>query len=251
LGIAYQIQSSVVRVTNKNAQQLMPGDIVKNVRLEMKSFKNDAEADWITKKQIEEGQWAFVSHRILHGQSVITKMTYKVERKVDGKPETVEVEIPITIDKSWPMADRGWLLSSDTRVVKADNSWQAIELGFSDTHNRMLEVFYTLRGIILRDISPDVIGGPLTIAKGAYIFAGLNFGEFIFFIGLISINLAVVNFLPIPVLDGGHMVFLIYEKLRGQPASEAIRIWATYAGLAVILCLMLFVLYLDVNRLFF
>ena len=53
----------------------------------------------------------------------------------------------------------------------------------------------------------------------------MDFGEFVFFLGLISINLAVVNFLPIPVLDGGHMVFLIYEKIRGKPASEGVRIW--------------------------
>ena len=83
-----------------------------------------------------------------------------------------------------------------------------------------------------------------------YFFAGLDFGEFIFFLGLISINLAVVNFLPIPVLDGGHMAFLIYEKIRGKPASEGVRIWATYAGLVLILCLMFFVFYLDFNRFF-
>jgi regulator of sigma E protease len=58
----------------------------------------------------------------------------------------------------------------------------------------------------------------------------------------------VINFLPIPVLDGGHMVFLIYEKLRGKPASEAVRVGATYAGLALILSLMVFVIYLDLTR---
>ena len=74
--------------------------------------------------------------------------------------------------------------------------------------------------------------------------------EFVFFLGLISVNLAVINFLPIPVLDGGHMVFLLYEKIRGKPASEGVRVGATYAGLALILCLMVFVLYLDISRLF-
>jgi len=51
------------------------------------------------------------------------------------------------------------------------------------------------------------------------------------------------------VTDGGHIVFLIYEKLRGKPASEQVRAAATYVGLALILCLMVFVLYLDVKRL--
>jgi regulator of sigma E protease len=115
----------------------------------------------------------------------------------------------------------------------------------------MMEVFQNVRGMIFGRISVWNLGGPLTIAQATYFFAGMDFGEFVFFLGLISINLAVVNFLPIPVLDGGHMVFLIYEKIRGQPASENVRIWATYAGLIIIGCLMLFVLYLDVTRIFF
>jgi len=61
----------------------------------------------------------------------------------------------------------------------------------------------------------------------------------------------IVNFLPIPILDGGHMVFLVYEWIRRKPASEAVRIWATYIGLAMILCLMIFVLTIDINRFFF
>ena len=67
-------------------------------------------------------------------------------------------------------------------------------------------------------------------------------------LALISVNLAVVNFLPIPVLDGGHMVFLIYEWLRGKPASQAIYAFANYAGLFLIASLMLFVIYLDISR---
>src|SRR5207248_2822053 len=67
-------------------------------------------------------------------------------------------------------------------------------------------------------------------------------------LGMISINLAVINFLPIPVLDGGHMVFLLYERLRGRPAPEQVRYAATFVGLALIGSLMLFVLYLDAKR---
>jgi len=59
----------------------------------------------------------------------------------------------------------------------------------------------------------------------------------------------VINFLPIPVLDGGHMVFLIYEWIRGKPAAEWVKLATTYAGLALIVSLMLYVIYLDVARL--
>src|SRR6266567_1234324 len=98
-------------------------------------------------------------------------------------------------------------------------------------------------------ISAKSLGGPIEIAAQAFSFAGENLAEFSLFLGMISINLAVVNFLPIPVLDGGHMVFLIYEKLRGRPPSEGVRIAATYLGLAFILSLMVFVFYLDIKRL--
>ena len=72
-----------------------------------------------------------------------------------------------------------------------------------------------------------------------------------FFLGIISVSVAVINFLPIPVLDGGHMVFLIYEKLRGRPATEQVRLALTYVGVLLILSLMVFVLFLDVKGIWF
>jgi len=66
---------------------------------------------------------------------------------------------------------------------------------------------------------------------------------------MLSANLAVLNFLPIPVLDGGHMLFLLYEGIRGKPADERLQLALTYAGLFFILALMIFVLGLDINRL--
>ena len=102
--------------------------------------------------------------------------------------------------------------------------------------------------MILGRISVKNLGGPLTIAAATYRFASMDFADFAFFLGLISINLAVVNFLPIPVLDGGHMVFLIYEGIRKKPASEKASAssrpmpgWASSR-------LMIFVLTLDVLR---
>jgi regulator of sigma E protease len=64
---------------------------------------------------------------------------------------------------------------------------------------------------------------------------------------MLSANLAVVNFLPIPVLDGGHMVFLLYEWIRGKPPSEGVVVVLSYLGLALILTLMMFVFGLDLG----
>jgi len=92
------------------------------------------------------------------------------------------------------------------------------------------------------------MAGPIGMGvQGFFIAQSGNF-ELLLFLGIISINLAVVNFLPIPILDGGHMVFLIYEKLRGRPPAEKVRAVATYIGLAMIGFLMLFVFYQDIQN---
>ena len=70
-----------------------------------------------------------------------------------------------------------------------------------------------------------------------------------FFLTLLSANLAVINFLPIPLLDGGHMVLLAWEGIRGKPADERVQIVLTYLGLFFILGLMAWVIGLDITRL--
>lgn len=65
------------------------------------------------------------------------------------------------------------------------------------------------------------------------------------FLTFLSANLAVINFLPIPLLDGGHIVLLLYEGVRGKPASERVQVVLAYIGLAFILTLMVWVLGLD------
>lgn len=243
LGLAYQIKAIVDDKTQPNSP-LEPGDVITHVRAETEDSKDDNKPGW-EKDPIEEGQWAFISRYF----SIPVKFK-KLELKIKRAGKEMEVEIPIASDETWPLAERGWLLAPDMRRVKASDPYHAVLLGLKDTYNRMMEVFLNIRGMVTNRISLKNFGGPFTIAKGAYIFAQLDFSEFLFFLGLISINLAVVNFLPIPILDGGHMVFLIYEGIRRKPASEMVRVVATYAGLAVILCLMLFVLYLDVTRWF-
>jgi regulator of sigma E protease len=85
----------------------------------------------------------------------------------------------------------------------------------------------------------------------SYKLAGEDFWQFLLFLGMISVNLAVVNFLPIPVLDGGHMVFLIIEGVLGRPVPERLFAAAMWVGLILILCLFVWVFYRDITRLFF
>ncbi len=245
LGLAYEIKAIVADVVNKESP-LQKDDRIINIKFERVGHKEDVKADW-SRAEIKEGQWANISFLYLQQALTYKKLTIKVKRDKEEK----EFEVPIVLDKNIPLDEYGWAFSQDTRRVTASNPLEAIQLGIRDTHRSMMQVFLNIRGMFSGRISVFNLGGPLTIARGAFIFAGRDFGEFVFFLGLISINLAVVNFLPIPVLDGGHMVFLLYEKIRGQPASESVRMWATYIGLAMIASLMIFVLSIDVMREFF
>jgi regulator of sigma E protease len=248
LGLAYQIKTIVAAVQPGTAGEspLKPGDVIKNYRFTYVDFNGKDETSRWLKNELEEGDWARIATHLLRSTMAIRSIEFEIER--DKKTETVTV-VP-THDQSWPLDERGWLLLDDTRRQKADHFYDAIAMGMRDTWNGIMQVFQNLRGMATGRVSIDNLGGPVMIANIAYRIAGYDFWELVFFLGMISVNLAVVNFLPIPVLDGGHMVFLIYEKLRGRPASEPVRVGATYAGLAMILSLFVFVFWNDIRRFF-
>ena len=92
------------------------------------------------------------------------------------------------------------------------------------------------------------MGGPVAIAQAAFYQADRGPAELLIFLAMLSANLAVINFLPIPLLDGGHMVFLLYEGIRGRPANERVVLALHMAGFVFIIGLMLFVIGLDIQR---
>jgi regulator of sigma E protease len=112
-------------------------------------------------------------------------------------------------------------------------------------------VLVTVRGLILGQVSPKELGGPLVIGQLSGRMARAGIIPFLNFMAFISINLAVFNLLPIPVLDGGHLVFLGLEGLRGgRPVPVSWRIRLTQVGMIFLLALVVLVLYNDVLRLF-
>jgi len=100
-------------------------------------------------------------------------------------------------------------------------------------------------------ISPKTLSGPIMIAQMAGDQAREGATNLIFFIALISINLAILNFLPIPVLDGGHLLFFFIEAATGSPVSIRVREIAQQAGIFVLILLMIYVFYNDIARVFF
>ena len=117
---------------------------------------------------------------------------------------------------------------------------------------RVIELMVVIIAKLIKgDISTDTLGGPIMIAQMAGDSAKAGVGSLIFFIALISINLAVINLLPIPVLDGGHLLFFFIEAIKGSPVSIKVREVAQQVGLFILILLMILVFYNDIHRIFF
>jgi len=99
--------------------------------------------------------------------------------------------------------------------------------------------------------SVDNLSGPISIAQYAGQSAEMGLTAFLKFLGLISVSLGVLNLLPIPVLDGGHLLFYAVEALKGSPVSEKVQLYFQQVGMFILISLMLLAMFLDIGRLFY
>jgi regulator of sigma E protease len=129
------------------------------------------------------------------------------------------------------------------------NPLQAFTESLLQTY-RITEFMVVIIGkLITGDISTDNLGGPIAIAKMAGDQAKSGVGDLISFIALISVNLAIINLLPIPILDGGHLLFFFIEAIKGRPVSLKVREVAQQIGLFIIILLVIQVFYNDISKL--
>lgn len=136
-----------------------------------------------------------------------------MQRQISYNPV---VAVPVAMQKTWEMT-----------ALTLDSLWKM------------------LTGLV----SAKNLSGPITIAKVAGASAKSGLESFLSFIAYLSISLGVLNLLPIPVLDGGHLVYYVAEWIRGKPLSERIQTWGLQIGLSLIVGVMLFAIYNDISRL--
>lgn len=160
------------------------------------------------------------------------------QRKVTLEPEQ---------SAAWFNPDRGFRFDPEEFTETAHSLGQAVELGWRETAESLTLVLAFLRNLGTQQISPRALGGPGTIAKVAGQAAYEGLPTLLIFLTMLSANLAVLNFLPIPLLDGGHMLFLAWEGIRGKPADERVQMALTYLGFIFIVGLMIWVIGLDVG----
>ena len=127
---------------------------------------------------------------------------------------------------------------------------EAIVQGARETWDVGGLVLFTLKGMVVGTVSPRELGGPILIGQAAGQFASLGGAALFSFMAFLSINLAILNLLPIPVLDGGHLLFLFAEGVRGKPLSLTLRMRLTQAGLVVLLGIMALAITNDLFRVF-
>jgi regulator of sigma E protease len=122
----------------------------------------------------------------------------------------------------------------EVRIVKR-NPIKAIAWGAGETRNFIVSTYLSLRSLIKGTVSTETLSGPLGIGRlGVQVVRERPLIDFVYLLAFISATLAVINFLPLPVVDGGHAVFLLIEKIRGRPLPVKIMNAVQFAGLVLL-----------------
>jgi regulator of sigma E protease len=172
----------------------------------------------------------------------------EVER--EGGPAKFTVTPVRLPDLTLVVPDLGYEFSLETTIHRERNVLRALGGGWRLTKLTIESVILTIKGFLTQRISTKLIGGPISLAEMAYKTWERGLAHYLKILALISLNLAILNILPIPVLDGGQVVFLIAEKVRGRPLSERTIGVFQMVGLALILLLVFVAFRNDLTRIF-
>ena len=212
---------------------LQPGDRI----LRADGVAMEKWMDWVRHVRARPGQAITLEYeregKLLTGDIIPERMTD--ENGDDFGRVGVSVAIPEMPEEMVRKFNRGPLESAGAAVVR---TWDL--MGFTVN---------SIKKMIMGLISPKNLSGPITIAKVASASAKSGLEAYIGFLALLSVSLGVLNLLPIPVLDGGHLLFYTIELLAGRPVPEKIQALGYQVGLFMVLSLMMLALYNDFTRL--
>lgn len=141
------------------------------------------------------------------------------------------------------------IMPSGKRVTLYFSGFSGFEFAYNETYNATKFIFLGLQKLIEGVVSPKEMGGIISIVK--YTSDAANMGIVVLFIltALISVNLGVINLFPIPALDGGHIMFNLYEMVAKKPPSQKVYVRFMYAGWVFLLFIMIFTIINDILRL--
>ena len=177
-------------------------------------------------------------------------MEIEVER-TDAEGERRLLSFELAVAEPEPL-DYGFGLAIGSEYVfRTSGPLEAVKVGFQASIRMLQDGWLTLKRMILAEVSTKNIGGIISISYVSYSFSESGLAKLFYFLCLLSVNLAFVNVLPIPLLDGGHLLFLLVEKLKGSPVSERVLGYSQMVGLVLLVGLMVYVTYNDLLRVVF
>jgi len=141
------------------------------------------------------------------------------------------------------------VIPDEMRVTVRYTPTIAVATGAETTWRMSLLTLKMLGKMLMLEVSTQTISGPLTIAQYAGASARIGFESFVLFLAVVSVSLGVLNLLPVPVLDGGHLLFYLVEGVTGRPLSERSLYWGQQVGIALLFMLMALAFYNDIVRL--
>ncbi|MDY7551600.1 sigma E protease regulator RseP [Pseudomonas veronii] len=181
-----------------------------------------------------------------------TKIVLKVER--DG----AQIDVPVTLAVRGEAKAAGGYLGAGVKSPDWPPSMMrevsfgplaAIGEGAKRTWTMSVLTLESLKKMLFGELSVKNLSGPITIAKVAGASAQSGVADFLNFLAYLSISLGVLNLLPIPVLDGGHLLFYLVEWVRGRPLSDRVQGWGIQIGISLVVGVMLLALVNDLGRL--
>ncbi len=189
----------------------------------------------------------------LAGTGADVAMTFSLPAPAGGERSVVW---SMTSDEVRGLMALGWrsplgegAFAFEETVLKAGSAWEALTLGVSETHRVMMMTYATFARLFEGTVRVEHLKGPVGIAHVGTLIADRGLVWLLFFLALISVNLAVVNFLPLPIVDGGQFLFILYEQITGRPPSIGFQNVAALAGLALIGTMFIVVTFNDVKNL--
>ncbi len=174
-------------------------------------------------------------------------------------PETNHVsdlELHVRDDELHPVVLSGWTTPLSQQmfepmyVVRSSggNPIEAMKMGVDETINMIVMTYLTVDRLFRRTVGVEQLRGPIGIVDIGFKIADRGLSYLLFFLAIISVNLAVLNFLPLPIVDGGLFLYLIYEKVLGKPPSIAFQNAAAVLGLGLLGTLFVVTFYNDIMR---
>ncbi|VAW93501.1 Intramembrane protease RasP/YluC, implicated in cell division based on FtsL cleavage [hydrothermal vent metagenome] len=183
------------------------------------------------------------------------QQTVKLQIERDGLQQTVEVHIASRTTDSGVIGRIGagpapaGPLPEEMQAEIRFGPISAVAEALSKTWQMSSLTLRMIGKMIVGEVSVENLSGPITIATYAGYSASVGITSFLYFLAIISISLGVLNLLPIPLLDGGHLMYYLVEIVKGSPVSDAVQMQFQRLGIALLAMLMLLAFYNDFNRL--